>query len=731
MAHIAKGINRNREESLNIQQAIARLLEEKSSVAIVATARTIGAVVQSVGEVDNALEELKAHLQANSHKEAVATATALMLWDVNGTVARVRRLGLLRASRYRYRSGCVRKVVEVALQLAPSMNALAPNIQYLQSVRALLELAPPAKQLREGIIVRLKARSGSALKTLLVAVNTAFTMDWRGDHQASSETLLHWGAEEIAEAFSSMLHMFREEIGIHPRSWAVTDEGFPSALDTTYESLLLDACKLNALREAETMIDGLPFSASASGKTVTLSATTPELEKSIRLGYIQTDQQMFIRAVRLEEIRQREDWQVPTTDEYVNAHFDAGLHEFVFLREQPIARLVLALPSNLPIVEQLAADTPFLDEIAMMYGAGIENFRPEAGGALPITEGLTALDVMKVQRIFRVIDIVYERKLSTIQDKLQRETLRARSNIILMRREQVLATLKFVLSEQKAEEALGYLTLKESEQFIDLQYRPFIKAGDWFVIAPAVVGKSNLMRNIVTANRLRTQTDFSDDPMQAAVADALKSAGFLVRVGMTFNIDGKRETDIFALRDNKLFVFECKNAYHPCSAHELRTSFEHIQKAKKQLDIRMDWLKRPGNQEKLYQALGWKAKSTTEIYTGIITANRAFSGYSLDVHPVRQAHELINVLLWGEVDRFGDQDPIRFWRDTTFQAADLVDYLQGLTIIQIQMDALTPYLKEVKIGATTLAFDTYKMDLRDAVRAMEDAFGNSRGPSKK
>ena len=716
---------------MNIQQAIARLLQEKSSIAIVAAARTIDAVVESAGDVDNTLEELKAHLQANSHKEAVATLAALMLWDVNSTVARVRRLGLLRISRYRYRSGCVRKVVEVALQLALSMNALASSIQYLKSVQALLELAPPAKRLREGILVRLKARSGNALKTLLVAVNAAFTMDLRGDPQASSETFLHWGAEEIAEAFSSILHMFREEIGINPESWAITDEGFLSALDKTYESLLVDACKLNALREAETMIDGLPFSASANGKTVTLSAATPELEKSIRLGYIQTDQQLIIRAVRLEEMRQREDWQVPTTDEYVNTHFDAGLHEFVFLREKPIARLVLALPSNLPLIEQLAADTPFLDEIAMMYGAGIENFRPEAGGTLPITEGLTALDVMKVQRIFRVIDTVYERKLSTIQDKLQRETLRARSNIILMRREQVLSMLNLVLSEQKAEEALRYLTLSEDEQFIDLQYRPLIKAGDWLVIAPAVVGKSNLIRNIVTANRLRTQTDFSNDPMQAAVADALKSAGFLVRVGMTFNIDGKRETDIFAFRDNKFFVFECKNAYHPCSAHELRTSFEHIQKAKKQLDIRMDWLKRPGNQEKLFQALGWKAKPTTEIYTGIITANRAFSGYSLNAHPVRQAHELINVLLGGEVDRSGDQDPIRFWRDAMFQTEDLIDYLQGLTIIKTQMDALIPYLKKVELGTATLAFETYMMDLREAARAMEVTFGNSTGATKK
>ena len=83
------------------------------------------------------------------------------------------------------------------------------------------------------------------------------------------------------------------------------------------------------------------------------------------------------------------------------------------------------------------------------------------------------------------------------------------------------------------------------------------------------------------------------------------------------------------------------------------------------------------------------------------------------------------------MDRSGDQDPIRFWRDAMFQTEDLIDYLQGLTIIKTQMDALIPYLKKVELGTATLAFETYMMDLREAARAMEVTFGNSTGATKK
>ena len=228
--------------------------------------------------------------------------------------------------------------------------------------------------------------------------------------------------------------------------------------------------------------------------------------------------------------------------------------------------------------------------------------------------------------------------------------------------------------------------------YIDLQYRPFVHSpnskGDYIAIPPAIVGKSNLVRSIMHASRIKGAIAAADDPMQVAVAEALRAAGFLVRESFVFNINGKRETDIFCYRDGVLFVIECKNAYHPCSPHELRNSYDLVLKAKEQLSIRAQWLEEPGNQTRLFKALGWKAAAPARVRTCAVTANRAFSGYRCGAHPVRQAHELINVLVRGYVGRAPGEAPLRFWRAEAFEVADLLDYLDGKSVLQSKPPAI-------------------------------------------
>jgi hypothetical protein len=253
--------------------------------------------------------------------------------------------------------------------------------------------------------------------------------------------------------------------------------------------------------------------------------------------------------------------------------------------------------------------------------------------------------------------------------------------------------------------------LDENRTFVDLQYTPFIVIGDHYVVAPHVVAASNLVRNIICANNRRPDLVAGViDPMQQAVVDALESAGFKVCAEAKPKIGGKElETDIVAWRDDILFLFECKNAYHPCSAHEMRNSFEHIDKARGQLDIRSDAFRQPDNQKILFKKLGWNLVPTSKVYTGIITANRVFHGAQLNGHPVRQAHEFINVVLRGEIG--GWEEELSFWKGPEFQTADLVSYLKGETVIADQMSALKPYNHHFEFGPRALNFLTYQMDL--------------------
>ncbi len=717
---------------MNLSDCIEALKKNKTLPDLVQAAKEAEKPTTTKSERRAVLDALPGLLGSSDHKTAVATVLALVLLAPDDSITKMRKEGVFRASRYGFHAGCLKKVVDAALELATDLNAQPLRLKYLKSVSALLQLAAPAKQLKGGIISRLNVRRSLGLKTLLSIVNYTFAVHWPGDRAENSGSIQHWSATELASAFSRLYMMFRAELGIRRNAFHYTDDLASGNQEVVYESLLADAASLNELIDAEVMIDGLPYRAEIAGSGVLVSAIDSDFERSVRLGYIQTDQQLAIRAhLSLEENARRR--RVASFNEAVQAILEAGLLNCVTLKEEPIARLVFAIPDVPDLFETLRQDSAFIEEVPFLLGAHLDNFHPEGAGYLPVSETLTAMDVIKVQRIFNLIETAFHAKLKSVKDEVQMRLLLLRSTVMVMRSEDLQLMLEKILSPEKIAELMSLMSLtsdssaEDSEDYVDLQYQPFLHAvsspGKFIVAAPSVIAKSNLVRSIQYASNIRKKTDAKDDPMQTAVVTALKEAGFITKDSFEFNIDGKkRETDVFAYRDGVLFIFECKNAYHPCSPHEMRNSFDLLETSQKQLDIRADWLASAANQARLFKAMTWTVPPASRLYTCTVTANRLFTGYKFGAHPVRQAHELINVLKRGQIGRGVDESPLRFWRTETFQVDDLIDYLDGKSVVGHHHAAMFPVTRSIDIMDSKLQFAQFAMDLEQASMSMARAF---------
>lgn len=702
----------------------AQLRSHKTITAITAAALASGPVSATKDEAKAALDALKVYLERNDHQWSVAVLLALLLWDADSAVARLRRDGLLRASRYKFQSGAIVKAVEAGLALFPKVTLRPDRQEFLRSVRLLLNLAPAARRLRQGLVARLKSRRKVAQKSLLVIVNEAFASGWRGGNRhLDSSNFEHWSIEEITQGLSFLLHLMREEVSTVSTDWQHVDELLVSPYQSFYPELLMDAARLNELFEVEALLDGLPYKVEQSGKELKVLSIDEALEKSIRLGYIQSSLQEEIRAAEVAREFHKNNQQIPTMESFIEAAFThGGLGELVELRTEPIERLVFLVVQEPGFFAPITGNQFFADEVAVLIGLGIDNFRQDEPLSLQVTETLTASDIMKAQRMFAFFSAVFQQKLKEIQPHERQQRLRVRSVLPVMHLKDILMTLGQVLPPAKAQEVVDILTLRADQKFIDLQYRPLIEAAEYLVVAPAVIARSNLVRNVVTANDLRRVQLGGKDPMEQAMVATLIDAGFKVRSNFKFNIEGKRETDIVAWRDGHLFIFECKNSFLPVSAHELRTSYEHLKTARDQLDIRLRWMKVPANQEKLLKWLGWDVAATADVHTGIITANRVFNGYTMGTHPVRQAHELTNVVARGFV-RLEPKGQVRFWRDESFQALDLVDYLQGRNIIKQQFNLLRPFERRVHFNDMTLTLQNFYMDMKEALAEFQGGDG--------
>lgn len=693
-----------------------------TNASILAAAKQSGAVHATKADVKVAMDALGDVLRGNRHQEAVATTLALLLWDADAAVARIRREGLWRGSRYKFRCAAALKSVEAAIEMLPNLRLREDRKTYLKSVRELLRAGPQLRSVRDSLVARLRSRQPVALKTLLFAVNEVFANTWQGDWYQDSNTFQHWGSEDVAQAVSFMLHLVRDEIGGRPGLWQHVDEHFLDKHENVYASMLIDAAKLNEFREVEQLLDAMPYEAVRDGDVLRVFSIDDNLEKSIRLGYIQAILQDHIRAQGI-AAEYREERLAPTVDDLASKAFEAGMGDLVELKKLPVERLVFKILVRKPFFAPFEADTFFMDEAGGVLGIGIDAFMPEQAPALKVSPGLTVMDVIKVQRWFRFMHAMYMKKLETFPDERYRNALRMRSVILLVPQPALQELLQNVLPPEKASEAIQLLTLEEgADTFIDLQYKPFIKAGAHFVLAPALIARSNLVRNIVTANHQRKIFIGPVDPMEQAVVQALTDAGFKVRANFKYDMAGARETDILCWRDGHLFVFECKNPYHPCSAHELCTSYEHIKTAREQLDVRLPWLQDLTNQAKLLKWLGWDIPTTDSVHTGIVTGNRIFTGYRMGVHPVRQAHELMNVVLRGEV-RVGATKAVKFWRGPQLHALDLVDYLDGENIVRRQFDHMQPLERRFVLGDVTLSVRNYVMNLEHAAKDVMAVYG--------
>jgi len=703
-------------------------MRERTLPELVEAAKHVGPTTATDSDAKSAWNALRGHLMANDHRPAVATALALLWLDADDGVRRMRKDGLLRASRYGYTAACIRKVAQAGIQLANELSMSAERRDYLASVQALIEMAGGAKQLYKSIVERLRARHQMVLKTLMAMVNAAFAIDYPGDRSADTSSLDYWNATEQASALSRLYTIARDELNI--KAWTHVDDTAIDRRHSVYTSLLVDAAKLNELIDAEVMIDGLPYKASVTPDGVLISALDPDFERSVRLGYIQSSLQMTGR-VRT-ELMELNDIELASFKELLSRSSDS-LGRFVHLRTIPGSRLVIELPEIPPLLEVLRTNEPYLDEYGPLYGAHVDQFQTPQMGMLQVSEKLTAIDLFKAQRIFNLVDAMFRAKLETFLDHRERLVLMLRSTVIVIKRAGLVKWLKLVLSEDKVDELISLLLLpashhqKGASDFIDIQYRPLLPApsssGDYIAVAPALLGRSNLVRSVMHASKIRATIQAKDDPMQAAVASMLRTAGFLVEENVDFNISGRRETDIFCYRDGVMFAFECKNGYHPCSPQELRNSYDLIVTAEKQLDIRAAWLADFGNQAKLLAKLGWKVPTTSRVYTCTITTNRLFSGYRMGAHPVRQAHEFINVVQNGSIHVVGHEHPQRqFWRGSTFHADDLVDYLEGKSVIQAQMDALVPVHRTFDIRGRVLVFEEFAMNIEIALKIVDEQF---------
>jgi len=662
-------------------------------------------------ELDFLLQSLKKALDKSNRGRAANWLSLIALLDHDRSYEQIRRVGLMRSSKYEFRSEVLSFAVDSLIQAAPVLTLADRWIRYLRSVSALLRLAVEVRRTHLQLLKRLRQEPPMVfIKTLLAEVDFLFLTDHQSDKRLPSSELSHFTKEDLAEAFSYLYFWNLRINGARDEAFALVDAA--KLISGDYLKILVQAAHIRVFIESEIMVDAFLYLCEwdASTKTFHLTAPEPRLEQSIRCGFIQhthLDMSAFQGAVAEKA--------VPIQD-LASRFYKATKDKFVRFKKEPIPRYVFLIPLGGPLKEFLGSEALFHNEATVAYALYRDSLTSFAKlGETRVGATLTMWDVVKVVRLFNFLrEYVANALGGFIRSDLE---LVLQSLVPVFYAEQLRQLMGIVLEPAKVDEAIDLLCWRpDSRRVFDIQYQPLLRGEHLFAIPTSVIGTSNEIRNIQQLTGERVEP-LAEEPFGQELAARLRAQRFLADAAITYSFRGMSgEIDCVAFKEGTLFLFECKNSLLPGNYHELRTSYDHLNRASQQLaQARALWAD-SAFRTYLFRRLNWHSEHSCKVVCCIVGGNSMFAGLRIGDSSVRSWADMRAFVTHGKLGLgiFGQETGskvIHLRPDGELRGADLENYLLNDTFHRVMFESMQSLTLSYRFGEFALCLNTYVLNM--------------------
>ncbi|TQF10698.1 hypothetical protein FJV41_38110 [Myxococcus llanfairpwllgwyngyllgogerychwyrndrobwllllantysiliogogogochensis] len=489
----------------------------------------------------------------------------------------------------------------------------------------------------------------------------------------------HLTLEESASAASFALDLLNKDTPLSPKL-------FTPCLDLEdsperFEGALLLAHRLRELKEMEASVFRLNYRFfQVKPNLYCCVATSDRMGMSIALGYIKNQ---WIATINNDPSDLSD---VPSLNDTFKLWFERfGEGAACITNDRiPQVRIQLAATHVRQLGELLLSKrTLFREEILALHNAcyELDTTFPELE-KFKITPDLSLLDAFLISRLLRFICLARRERLLELKES---NTLAMWNSFLVgMSPEQTIELIRtagFPPQQAKSYVEIFTWTPQNTDQHVDLQYRPFISIRNTLAIPLAIHLSSNLVRNSLISEGKRIYSEGTNDPISQLLKEALATKTPLTAMGVKYRHQKKQgDVDVLAVFDKTLYIFECKNNILPASTVEQQTTYGRIQKGIKQLDQFLELWADKTFRNLMTRQTGIDLSRIATIKTSIVMSNRLFSGIDIGGHPVRHHRELVNIIEHGITTAWLPDAPPRevsLWLGSQFSHHDLDNYLSN------------------------------------------------------
>lgn len=494
---------------------------------------------------------------------------------------------------------------------------------------------------------------------------------------------------------------------------------------------------------------------SAERKVFYLRPPSTDFEYFLRLGFIRTEVGMAKVPLDVSRHDSVPGLSLLHAAEVFANHFEKDLCE-VADAGGPFRRLRLHFPLD-PELYSFVTEGAFYDDLADFEMLGQEFLFPVRRASETELMLTDRLDLRTFVRIWRLLHFMSLVDIAALRPYAHSDpALLANSLVRVTPHERLIDLIKSLgIGKGQSEDFFNLVGADVHRLgYFDIQYRPFLRIAATtlpkmnftskpeIVHASAIVGASNIIRNVQSANQIRFSSNASI--FVEAVANMFKKHFSKVTINRPIQANGQNtDVDVAILDGATLYLFECKHSVPPTGPHELRDIWEEIEIGTHQLRIALTIL---ADLDRLHNYLtGWfpgtKRQNTDKLHivSCVLCSHRIFSGLCHGGIPIRDYSSLAllagdGIVRMGVVDPNGESTLVRhrIMQKEGLSSAELTNYLSADSkYFKMFAPFMRPLSRLQRIGQITLASETfaYQVDSDEYIPHL-DTIGFTRLPDE-
>lgn len=659
-----------------------------------ATIKDINRKLQSIKSksrdklLDESVDILIDSIKEERIRSAIGFSRFILYGGFKNPINTIRKKGAFRTSKYNYKAKVLRFLISDIFFINLTSNE---DLEYIVNVSNVIELSTEIKILRCEIISFIKSNP-YFLKTALAIADMVYydTNNYdMSDEMSITDSLFYRNKETILSSISFSLSLYKEAcVNTRGGTAFLTDEKYSN---NVYMEYFYNAYLIQIFNDIEIKIDFFKYSARKSNGNIIIE--NHAFETALRRSYARSDLRWLsiaASAMKSETITKKIKMFSEFLSEFFSANDKSDDNIVYELKNSPVKRIVLKMPylqyghkCNI-----YSHDRLFLEEAVMIETLSLENYNDEFLN-IKLHKSFTAFDIIKIQRYFGYISNAFNYAYNDLllQETLDVDLIRRRSILPSCNIQQLAITLNSICNHpiDECREFIEMISfdLSQGNDYVDIQYNPILNIDGEIIFPPTILHKSNLIRSIAFMKKINLSTFNKKDHMIEAIKQALVGKGFHVKIDFKYGSD---EIDVIAFLDGVLFIFECKNPYHPVSDFELRNTYSHLEKGFSQIEKFKKILGDTNSFKQLLTKASIAPSDVNDIHYGVINANRVLSGLVNNNVKTFHANELINFIETGEIISHGNKTNV--WEKNGFDVSDLVGYIKGNNVFYNDLDKL-------------------------------------------